>query len=499
MSKSIKDIKQMVINQIKSEHPNFNRLSKKEKKEIIKTVFTQIYADYDFSKPPEVPLPALLNITPLPDEIITIEKMRRLIQGKQLKILQLSSWKSKEAIKDKELQKIYELVDWNLLNQLLADENYTPGKREILPSQYFRAELLKHLKYPELSYRKYDKREINNPERQENRAFLGLKPDQCITHSQLSQFRSSLSFTQLVNVMVYFICLFLDEKDLGRGTFYALDSTELAEKISNYPLFKQKIGNQNIRIYQDIEADVGTRRKKRDKSDYVVGYRLHTLTVIDVTTETAYPLLSVLAPANHHDSNFLGILIEFGKKIGLSLNVVVGDQAYGEVEEVEEIKKRHNVVVLNAPKEKTTLPAHVDEQTYAVRKNSWCPVDMTYCGRDEEYGHEFHCNATEGDCPLYGSCEKVRFIPLDSGRFGQIPYVIEEVDRMVQMRKVAERPFNLIKHRDGLEPLRTKGRHNCAVVATIANITTLLIEIAGYREKRKKVEDTQLSLFKEVA
>ena len=499
MSKSTKDIKRMVVNQIKNEYPGFNHLPKPVKKKIIEEFFTQIYTEYDFSKEPEAPLPELLNITPLPDDIITIEQMRRLMRGKQMNILHLSPCQTKQAIKDEELQKIYELVNWGLLNRLLANDNYTPGKRDILPSQYFRAELLKHLKYPEISYRKYDEREINNPERQENRAFLDLKPGQSITHSQLSQFRSSLTFTQLVNVMVYFICLFLDEKDLERGNFYALDSTELAEKISNYPLFKRKIGNQNIRFYQDIEADVGTRRKKRDKSDFVVGYRLHTLTVIDVKTETAYPLLSVLAPANHHDSNFLEILVEFGKKIGLPLNVVVGDQAYGEVEEAEEIKKRHNVVVLNAPKEKTALPNHVDKKTYTVRKNGLCSVDMTYCGRDEEHGHEFHCDAKEGECPLYGSCEKVRFIPLDSGHFGQLPCFMEEVEQMIQMRKVAERPFNLIKHRDGLEPLRTKGRHNCTVVATVANITTLLIEIAGYRKKKKKVENAQLSLLKKVA
>lgn len=121
-----------------------------------------------------------------------------------------------------------------------------------LPSQYFRAELLKHLKYPDLSYRKYDEREIINPERQENRAFLDLKAGQCITHSQLSQFRSSFNFIRLVNVMVYSICLFLEKEDLKKGNFYALDSTELAEKISIYPLFKQKIGNQNVRFYHGI-------------------------------------------------------------------------------------------------------------------------------------------------------------------------------------------------------------------------------------------------------
>ena len=52
------------------------------------------------------------------------------------------------------------------------------------------------------------------------------------------------------------------------------------------------------------------------------------------------------------------------------------------------------------------------------------------------------------------------------------------------MRKVAERPFNLIKHRDGLEPLRTRGMVNSTFVALSSNMTTLLIEIAGYRKKK---------------
>ena len=56
------------------------------------------------------------------------------------------------------------------------------------------------------------------------------------------------------------------------------------------------------------------------------------------------------------------------------------------------------------------------------------------------------------------------------------------------MAKNAERPFNLIKHRDGLEPLRPKGIHNANVVAGIANITTLLIEISGYRRKKQVKE-----------
>jgi hypothetical protein len=266
-----------------------------------------------------------------------------------------------------------------------------------------------------------------------------------------------------------------------------MDSTEVAAKTSPYPLFKIKLGDKTIRFYQDIDADVGTRRQKRDKSNYVVGYRLHTLTVIDAKTEVAYPLLSLFAPANHHDSNFLTLMVDFGKKIGLDLNIVTTDQAYGDDDELENIHKKHNVTILNTPKELKQLPRYVDEKSYAVRKDDLCCVDMVYAGCDDEFGHEFHCNASHmtGECPFEGTCTKLRYIPVDTGVFGKIPYFLEGAQKIVTMRKVAERPFNLIKHRDGLEPLRTKGISNSTFVATMANITTLLIEIAGYRKKVK--------------
>jgi len=162
---------------------------------------------------------------------------------------------------------------------------------------------------------------------------------------------------------------------------------------------------------------------------------------------------------------------------------------------LEYIDNKHNVIILNAPKELTQLPKHVDGKTYAVRKNSSCSIDMVYAGCDDQYGHEFHCNAQPGECPFEGSCHKFRYIPIDTGAFGKIPYFLDGAQKIVAMRKVAERPFNLIKHRDGLEPLRTKGIHNSTVVATMANIATLLIEIAGHRKKVKtnKKQDKNLA------
>jgi len=478
-----KALKKLVVKQIKKNYSNFNSHTKKIKKEIIKNIWKQVYNNYDFNTEPELSKQELLNIEPLPQDIITIEQMKKLMIQKQTNIIPLLPHASIKYIQDAELKDIYDIVNWNLINRLLADQHYTPGKRELQPVQFFKAELLKNLKYAELSYRKYTNNELNNPERKGYRAFIGLKSEQSISHSQLSQFRSALTFKKLVNVMVYFICLFLEQKPLSSSTFYAMDSTEIAAKTSPYPLFKMKLGDKWIRVYQDIDADVGTRRPKRDKSPFVVGYRLHTLTVIDAQTEIAYPLLSILAPANHHDSNFLALLVAFGKKIGLNLNIVTTDQAYGDRDELEYIHNKHNVTILNAPKELTQLPKNVDAKTYAVRKNSSCSVAMVYAGCDEQLGHEFHCQAQAGDCPFEGSCTKLRYIPVDTGIFGKIPYFLDGAQKIVALRKVAERPFNLIKHRDGLEPLRTKGIHNSTVVATMANITTLLIEIAGHRKK----------------
>jgi hypothetical protein len=436
----------------------------------------------------------LLNIEPLPPDIITIEQMKQLMAQRQTNIIPLLPNASIKYIQDAELKDIYNMVNWNLINRLLADPHYTPGKRALQPVHFFRAELLKNLKCAELSYRKYTTNEINNPERKEYRAFIGLKSDQSTSHSQLSQFRSALTFNKLLNVMVYFICLFLENKPLSPATFYAMDSTEIAAKTSPYPLFKMKLGDKYVRVYQDIDADVGTRRPKRDKAPFVVGYRLHTLTMIDAKTEIAYPLLSILAPANHHDSNFLEILVNLGQKIGLNLNIVTTDQAYGDRDEMEYIHHKHHGTILNAPKQLTQLPKHVDAKTYAVTKNSSCSVNMVYAGCDQQYGHEFHCPAQAGDCPFEGSCHKVRYIPVDTGVFGKIPYFLDGAQQMVALRKVAERPFNLIKHRDGLEPLRTKGIHNSTVAATMANIATLLIEMAGHRKKVKTNKEQHKNL-----
>ena len=495
----LKDIKQHVRQTLKREYPGFKGLKRKMKKQAVSQVVNHIIDNYDYNVPVTATNYDLCGIDEIPANIYTLDQIAELIDAHYSGVLGLKLRNRTSAIKNPELQFINELCDWSFVNYLLAPKSYSPVHRDKHPIYLFKAELLKALKNSEISYRKFCKDEINNKERRENRAFIGLKSNQTIAHSDLSKFRAELSYDRLINVMVYFIHLFLKEKDLPKDAVYAVDSTELAEKINNYPLIDLQIGNEKIRLYRDIDADCGSRRSKRDKSDFVVGYRLHTLTVIDAERQIAYPLLSILASANHHDNNFLGMLVELGKAIGLNINVVIGDQAYGDEDENANIQKEHNVTILTQPKTIKKLPDFVDPNTFQVYHNDICDRPMTWCGRTDGSEHEYCCDASANECPLAGHCDKVRYIPVDSGAFGQIPYHIKQVQELCSIRKVAERPFNLLKHREGLEPLRTVSRETTRTVTVIANIATLLIEIAGFRRTKKVPKNKQLQLFQKAA
>jgi hypothetical protein len=222
---------------------------------------------------------------------------------------------------------------------------------------------------------------------------------------------------------------------------------------------------------------------------------MHTLTVIDPKTEQSYPLISLIAPGNHHDNLFLKQLVQLGKAINLDLRLITADEAYGDAEQNKEIEQEHKVTIITPPSEKVKLPAHVDKDTKAVYMNQWCELPMRYLGKTDEGEHEFSCNAVSGECIHSSCCDKYRQIPPDTGLFGQIPSGIDGVRKAEELRKNIERPFNLLKHREGLEPLRVRSQQGVMAVVTFANMATLLLEIVGSRKiKRKEKRYTQLEL-----
>ena len=254
----------------------------------------------------------------------------------------------------------------------------------------------------------------------QNRAFIGLPLNrrQMISHVQMSQFRKGLTFRQLVNLMVCILHHFKQRGFLDDNLLQCVDSTELAVDCQHL-LATIIIVDQKIRIYDDVDSDCGQRRKKRDKSIYVVGYRMHTLTAINADTGRSFPLISLLAPANHHDSLFLGPLLALDKAIGLEVRLVTADEAYYDNDGA--ILKETGVHLVKPPSRKLALPENVDGQTLQLTFDDLCEIPMQYVGLEPQ-GHEFKCHATAGQCPRAGLCPQFRHIAFDNGCFQRILY-----------------------------------------------------------------------------
>ncbi|MHC4270619.1 MAG: transposase [Planctomycetota bacterium] len=464
--------------------------SQKKKKELAKQVLNEVVNDYSFSESITTPLHELLGIPNIQEQkFISLDKMEHLIAEHQSNVIPFPIRGRGKYLRDPELRAIDKLLDNSIIDMLLAPPGFTPSMRTIFPSHLFRAELLKSLKYPEISYRKYCNRELNNLEHKTNRAFVGLslRNNAFISHSQLSQFRTAITFTQMVNILVYIIHLFLKSGKLGSDAgVYAVDSSELPAICNPVPFATIKIGDKKVRIYTDLDADSGKRRKKRDKSEYFVGYRIHSLVAIHPHTGHNYPLISLIAPGNHHDNPFLPYLIALGKAIGLNIRLVTADEGYGDAEQNEIIRKEHDVTVITPPSNKVKLPEHVGEETNSVYMNKWCETPMIYRGKTDECTHEFTCNANQGECIHASTCHKYREIAVDSGTFGEIPAHVAGFEDAVNLRKHMERSYNLLKHREGLEPLRVRSQHGVMAAATFANIATILLEIVGTRKTTKE-------------
>ncbi len=65
----------------------------------------------------------------------------------------------------------------------------------------------------------------------------------------------------------------------------------------------------------------------------------------------------------------------------------------------------------------------------------------------------------------------------------------------IDIRKNIERPFNLLKNREGLDNARVRSQQALTARSTFAMIATLLIEMAGTRKKKKATHSSQLELF----
>ncbi len=253
-------------------------MTKKSKKEVAKQVMDEVVNNYDYFQIIDLPIKQLTgteNQTPS-GGIRTLSEMAEYIEDFYSDNL-FNFDKIRKPfpeIVDQELKFIDELFDDPIINSLISPEGYSSQHREIHPHQLFRMEILKIIKYPEISYRKFCTDEYFGKERKQNRRFirLPLNTKDQVHHTELCHFRQGLTFKHLMNVLVYILYHFHKSGCLENTVVHGVDSTELPAEI-NYPLCTIKVKGKKIRIYSDPDCDCGKRRNKRDKSHYVIGYR----------------------------------------------------------------------------------------------------------------------------------------------------------------------------------------------------------------------------------
>lgn len=151
-----KNIKLLVRKQLKKQYPNWNCLNRKTKKEIARKVLAEVTAEYDFNGDITASPSELLGIEQQVAAIgiITLDEMARFTDMiNKNSVIRFSNYKrSPLYIKDEELRHVDELIDDGVINRLLSYDGYSPAMRDLFPANLFRAELLKAIKYPEISY-----------------------------------------------------------------------------------------------------------------------------------------------------------------------------------------------------------------------------------------------------------------------------------------------------------------------------------------------------------
>lgn len=133
-----------------------------------------------------------------------------------------------------------------------------------------------------------------------------------------------------------------------------------------------------------------------------------------------------------------------------------------------------------------------------MKCDKFCEIPMIrMCLTDE--GHEYKCAAGAGECSRAAICPRFRLIAFDDGHFQRMPVDGEAARQAIEMRKNCEIPFNLMKKRECLEDAVVRSQHALCGRMTFTMITTLLIEMAGFRKKEPKNGSQQLKLFNKAA
>jgi hypothetical protein len=437
----------------------------KEKKKIVREMtyaVIAVYSDYDGVL--NVSIEELIGIgqQQTDSKIIPLNELASFIDNIYFScsLINYKQYQEKQhtEIDSKALCFVDNLLDNFIINHLLANQEYSPQMRDIFLYHLFRAELLKAIKYPKISYRKFCTKEHINQERKENRRLLSLplNTSDMIDHTELCHFRKTLNFSQIINILVYILHFFYRSGLLEGSVLHGVDLIKIAND-NRISLYTVEIGDKKIHVYNDIDCDSGTHRNKPNKSSYVISYRMQTLAAINSLTGHIFPLISLLSPANHHDSLYLKPLVGLAQPImDIEIKLITTDQAYCDKDGSLLVKT--GVLLITQVSSKTLLPDNVNPETLSVTCDDFSEIPMIRLGLTDE-DHEYICDANAGEYHRMVRCTQSRIIPFNNGHFQRMSIDSKLAEQAIDLRKNSERTLNRIKKRECLENTHVRGQH----------------------------------------
>jgi len=129
-----KNIKRIVVRQLKRQFPNWGRLAKKKKKALAKQVVEEVVKTYPSDSEITAPLHELTGAPAIREaEIMTLTDMERFITNHNRQVVELPSPSRNKYLHDPELRAIDKLLNNSIIDRLPAPVGFTPARRLLFP------------------------------------------------------------------------------------------------------------------------------------------------------------------------------------------------------------------------------------------------------------------------------------------------------------------------------------------------------------------------------